>query len=122
MKALCTTQSAALCLEALLREDSVTALRSEKYLSTRTSNIIRELRKRGLVIDLERVEVESGSWYGIYRFLFTPENLAKARKLLDEFNKELSKTKAERRAEWAASREAKKGEAKALTNSERSEG
>lgn len=119
----CTIQSAILCLDALLHGNEVTALKADRYRSTRTSNIILELRRRGgLIIDCERRETASGSWYGVYRLLFLPENAAKARNLLENLRTEQEQTKAERAADRAKKKGAGGGQSKTLDTLERSEG
>jgi hypothetical protein len=75
------------CLAALIeRRENITALTCGAFLSTRTSNIICELRNRyGIKIRSLRV---TGRSYYRYALLETPANVKKARSVLSSLKRD----------------------------------
>lgn len=80
MKMNSSTQS---ILRALIsRSDEVSALNSGKFLTTRITNHICLLRQYGIQIDTQMVKANSGKWYGTYKLMRSSKNIAKAKKVL----------------------------------------
>ena len=78
-----TKLSRRLILEALLRGDhDVAALNGMKYLTTRITNHIVELRKLGIDIDTRTVKTENAH-YGLYFLDGTEENIKRAYEILE---------------------------------------
>lgn len=74
-----------LILEGLIKgERDITALNGFKYASTRISNYIVELRKKGLLIYTENIKTPNNKHYGIYLLDRTEQNIQKAQNLLDQ--------------------------------------
>lgn len=85
MSQLGTNESLALTIKGLLNGESVTALNSGKYLSTRISNNIVELRQKGLEIITNRIKLDNGKHYGAYILVDTPLNIEKAVQLIEYY-------------------------------------
>lgn len=78
-------KSQILILEALIRGDKdITALNGMKFLTTRITNHIGELRKAGLEIETKNVKTES-SHYGEYSLKEGETNMLKAHKILRSY-------------------------------------
>jgi len=81
---LCNYEAAAEVIKGLLRGDNdITALNSGKYLTTRMTNIICDLRQLGLEIRTEMRTAPSGKKYGAYRLVQSDRNIARAIELLE---------------------------------------
>ncbi len=78
-----TELSRKLIIESLLRCDNdITALNGMKFLTTRVSNHIVELRKIGLKIETKFIKTEY-THYGMYYLTNTEVNIAKAYDILE---------------------------------------
>lgn len=74
-----------LILEGLIKgARDITALNGFKYSSTRISNYIVELRKKGLVIYTENIKTPNNKHYGIYLLDRAKPNIQKAQNLLNQ--------------------------------------
>jgi len=77
-----------LIIEALLRGDkNVTALDGMRFLTTRTSNHIVELRKEGLEIETKSIKTEYTN-YGAYFLVRTEKNIKRAYELLESLQED----------------------------------
>jgi len=73
-----------LILEALLRRDNdITALNGMKFLTTRITNHITELRKKGLEIKTKTIKTDD-TYYGKYQLVQSEANIKKAYALLEK--------------------------------------
>lgn len=78
-----TELSKKLIIEALLRGDNdVTALNGMRFLTTRITNHITELRKSGLEIETKIIKTNHAC-YGAYYLIQIEENIALAYKMLE---------------------------------------
>ena len=83
MSRLGTIESLIATLNGLLNNaDDITALNGGKYLTTRLSNNIVELRRQGLLIENERIRVSKRKFYDKYKLTNLPSNREKAKRLL----------------------------------------
>jgi len=73
-----------LIIEALLRRDNdITALNGMKFLTTRITNHIVELRKNGLEIETKTIKTDD-TYYGKYQLVQSKDNIEKAYALLED--------------------------------------
>ena len=76
-------------LKALYEGKEVTAGKSLECSTTRITNEISSLRNDfGIDIITDRINTDSGKWYGSYRLVRSRENLQKVRELLKKYSKE----------------------------------
>lgn len=83
--------STLLVLKALLRGDeNITALDGGRFLTTRLTNIISKLRKKGLKIETETLTSEAtGKKYGRYKLIQTDNNIKLVIKLIEKIEQSL---------------------------------
>lgn len=85
------SEATALVVKALIDEDkNITALNGGRFLTTRVSNHIVELRKEGLEIETQILKTESGKRYGRYELIQTDRNFKLAIELLEKIEHKLS--------------------------------
>lgn len=63
--------------------DDITALKSGKYLTTRITNIIMDLRDTGLKIETKMVKSRTGKRFGVYKLESGDDNYKKAYEVLE---------------------------------------
>ncbi|MDA3062836.1 MULTISPECIES: helix-turn-helix domain-containing protein [unclassified Campylobacter] len=86
-KRLGTIESLIATLQGLINNaDDITALNGGKYLTTRISNNIVELRDKGITIITERIELANKKHYGRYKLAKSKDNLVRAKRLLKAYS------------------------------------
>ena len=92
MSRLGTIESLTATLKGLIQgADDITALNGGKYLTTRLSNNIVELRSQGIAINTERVKLPNKKYYGIYKLANSKANKDRAKKLLKAYENMLNR-------------------------------
>jgi len=83
--------STILTLKALLQDDeNITALDGGRFLTTRITNIILDLRGRGLKINTEMLtSPTTGKRYGRYKLIQSDENIKLAIEILEQLESKL---------------------------------
>ena len=82
-----TIESLTATLKGLINNaDDITALNGGKYLTTRLSNNIVELRSKGIAIITERIELANKKHYGRYKLARSKDNLDRAKQLLQAYS------------------------------------
>ena len=75
-------------LQALYEGKEVTANSGLECNTTRVSNEIGFLRNTlNIKIATDRVNTDSGKWYGRYRLIRTPDNIARVKEVLEQYQK-----------------------------------